>query len=63
MPRRLARGVAHKSTGGILPKFPAPVDPVGNAPERLTLNTVAHPHPLPTKGEGRQLHSTSKAHF
>jgi len=35
------RRVAHKSTGGILPEIPAPVDPVGNAPVRLTPNTVA----------------------
>ncbi len=37
------RPVAHKSTGGILPTIPAPVDPVGNAPHCLTPNTVAHP--------------------
>ncbi len=42
MPRRLARRVAHKSTGGILLSLPEPVDPVGNAPDRLTPNTVAH---------------------
>ena len=37
------RRVAHKSTGGILPKIPMPVDPVGNAPNYLTTNTVAYP--------------------
>ena len=37
------RCVAHKSTGGILPKIPEPVDLVGNAPLPLTLNTVALP--------------------
>lgn len=37
------RRVANKSTGGILPKIPAPVDPVGNAPNYLTKNTVAYP--------------------
>ena len=36
------RRVAHKSTGGILPKIPMPVDPVGNAPNYLTTNTVAY---------------------
>ena len=35
--------VAHKSTGGILNSFPEPVDPVGNASDRLTNNTVALP--------------------
>ena len=37
------RRAAHKSTGGILPKIPMPVDPVGNAPNHLTTNTVAYP--------------------
>jgi hypothetical protein len=41
--------VAHKSTGGILNSFPEPVDPVGNAPHRLTNNTVALPQ---LSGEG-----------
>jgi len=35
--------VAHKSTGGMLNSIPQPVDPVGNASERLTNNTVALP--------------------
>src|SRR5271167_802240 len=35
--------VAHKSTGGILNSFPEPVDPVGNASQRLTNDTVALP--------------------
>ncbi len=39
--------VAHKSTGGILNSFPEPVDPVGNASQRLTNDTVA----LPMMGE------------
>jgi len=41
MPRRVVkpRG-AHKSTGGMLPMIPAPVDPVGAAND-LTTNTVA----------------------
>ncbi len=43
------RRVVHKSTGGILPKIPAPVDLVGNAPPRLTPNTVALP-----EGEGSE---------
>ena len=34
------RGVFHKSTGGILPSIPEPVDPVGNAAP-LKSNTVA----------------------
>jgi hypothetical protein len=43
MPRlNRRRSVAHKSTGGILPAIPVPVDPVGNAPP-LTSNTVAPP--------------------
>jgi hypothetical protein len=42
MPRRLARRVAHKSTGGVLPWTPEPVDPVGNPPHCLTPSTVAH---------------------
>ena len=41
MPRVNDRRVAHKSTGGIPPKIPTPVDPVGNAPNHLTPNTVA----------------------
>jgi hypothetical protein len=40
MPRLNRNGVAHKSTGGILPAIPVAVDPVGNA---LTSNTVALP--------------------
>lgn len=35
--------VAHKSTGGMLNAIPQPVDPVGNASDRLTNNTVALP--------------------
>ena len=31
----------HKFTGGILKPFPKPVDPVGNAPNHLSSNTVA----------------------
>ena len=34
------RRVGHKSTGGILPSIPEPVDPVANAAP-LTFNTVA----------------------
>ena len=34
------RRVGHKSTGGILPSIPEPVDPVGNAAP-LKSNTVA----------------------
>src|SRR5208282_3099784 len=33
----------HKSTGGILHSIPVPVGLVGNAPHRLTSNTVASP--------------------
>ena len=44
--------VAHKSTGGMLNSIPQPVDPVGNASDRLTNNTVALPGPLPGQGEG-----------
>src|SRR5712672_2603320 len=51
-PQRLrSRRVVHKSTGGTLNAILEPVDPVGNAPS-VSLNTVAHPHPLPTQGEG-----------
>ena len=39
---RVNNRVAHKSTGGVLPWTPQPVDPVGN-PVPLTLNTVALP--------------------
>jgi hypothetical protein len=39
---RLDNRVAHKSTGGVLPWTPEPVDPVGN-PVPLTPNTVALP--------------------
>jgi hypothetical protein len=35
------RCVTHKSRGGILKPIPKPVDPVGNAPNHLTANTVA----------------------
>ena len=49
-PNLSRRRVAHKSTGGILPAIPAPVDPVGNAPDHLTPNTV----PLPDQGEGKR---------
>jgi len=41
MPRVNERRVVHKSTGGIPPKIPTPVGPVGNAPNHLTPNTVA----------------------
>ena len=41
---------AHNSTGGILNSFPQPVDPVANAPDRLTDDTVA----LPSRGRGIQ---------
>jgi hypothetical protein len=37
---RVRRGV-HKSTGGILPAIPRPVDPVDAAPPPLTSRTVA----------------------
>jgi hypothetical protein len=41
-PTRVNRqSVAHKSTGGILPSIPEPVDPVGNALHNLTSITVA----------------------
>ena len=39
------RRVVHKSTGGVRPRTPPPVDPVGNPPPPSPLNTVAH---LPT---------------
>ena len=45
---RVDNRVAHKSTGGVLPWTPQPVDPVGN-PVPLTPNTVALP-----KGEVRK---------
>src|SRR5271167_4626322 len=38
-----SRRVVHKSTGGVLPRTPEPVDPVGNAPPPSPFNTVAHP--------------------
>ncbi len=44
--------VAHKSTGGILNSFPEPVDPVGNASQRLTNDTVALPQL--NAGEGKE---------
>src|ERR1700722_9136615 len=37
-----SRRVLHKSTGGVLPRTPQPVDPVGNPPPPSPLNTVAH---------------------
>jgi hypothetical protein len=37
-----SRRVVHKSTGGVLPRTPQPVDPVGNPPPPSPLNTVAH---------------------
>ena len=37
-----SRRVVHKSTGGVLPWTPEPVDPVGNPPPPSPLNTVAH---------------------
>jgi hypothetical protein len=42
-----SRRVVHKSTGGVLPRTPQPVDPVGNPPPPSPLNTVAH---LPAAG-------------
>jgi hypothetical protein len=39
--RMSAKSVAHESTGGTLASIPMPVDPVGNAPDCLTLQTVA----------------------
>ena len=36
------RRVVHKSTGGVRPRTPPPVDPVGNPPPPSPLNTVAH---------------------
>ena len=39
--RMSAKRVVHESTGGTLASLPKPVDPVGNAPDRLTLQTVA----------------------
>ena len=45
---RVDNRVAHKSTGGVLPWTPQPVDPVGN-PVPLTPNTVALP-----LGEGKR---------
>jgi hypothetical protein len=47
-----SRRVVHKSTGGVLPRTPEPVDPVGNPPSAASFNTVAHPNPLPTGREG-----------
>ena len=46
---RVDNRVAHKSTGGVLPWTPQPVDPVGN-PVPLTPNTVA----LPSWGEAKK---------
>ena len=37
-----SRRVVHKSTGGVRPRTPQPVDPVGNPPPTSSLNTVAH---------------------
>jgi hypothetical protein len=37
-----SRRVVHKSTGGVLPRTPEPVDPVGNPPSASSFNTVAH---------------------
>ena len=53
-PNLSRRRVVHKSTGGIPPKFPEPVDLVGNAPP-LTPNTVA----LPSIWMGRGLQALS----
>jgi hypothetical protein len=39
--RMSAKRVVHESTGGTLASLPKPVDPVGNTPDRLTLQTVA----------------------
>jgi hypothetical protein len=52
------RVVAHKSTGGILNSFPQPVDPVGNASDRLTNNTVALPRKIVGEGTERRLSNT-----
>ncbi len=46
---RVDNRVAHKSTGGVLPWTPQPVDPVGN-PVPLIPNTVA----LPIEGEAKK---------
>ena len=48
--------VAHKSTGGMLTSFPQPVDPVGNASDRLTNNTVALPQLNVGEGTEPDLH-------
>jgi hypothetical protein len=39
--RMNTKSVAHESTGGTLASIPMPVDPVGNASDCLTLQTVA----------------------
>jgi hypothetical protein len=44
--RMNTKSVAHESTGGTLASIPRPVDPVGNAPDCLTFQTVA-----PSSGE------------
>jgi hypothetical protein len=41
--RLSASRVAHKSTGGTLQSLPEPVDPVANASDCLTSQTVAPP--------------------
>jgi hypothetical protein len=38
--RMNTKSVAHESTGGTLASIPRPVDPVGNAPDCLTFQTV-----------------------
>jgi hypothetical protein len=43
------RCVTHKSRGGILKSIPKPVDPMGNAPNHLTTNTVALSETSPKK--------------
>jgi hypothetical protein len=50
-----SRRVVHKSTGGVLPRTPEPVDPVGNPPSAASFNTVAHLKSSPRgKGEERR---------
>ena len=55
------RRVVHKSTAGILKPIPEAVDLVGNASDRLTTNTVAHPAlraGLSRRGEASRTKST-----
>src|ERR1700693_2389217 len=48
--RLSASRVAHKSTGGTLQSLPEPVDPVANASDCLTSQTVAPPVSLQFSG-------------